>query len=450
MPQALEDLRKLSPERTEVDDELVQRWNRVAEVWKGNPDFREAVLRYATRRAHRDPASVDALAGSGLPLDRTSPLAAQDAVSRRGGLGRRGREPAPARPRCQDGQGPAIRPCPNRSSPSSTSLSRSLSKLPRLVEILDEEAPSQQSATFTSGIRAESFHDIEVESTEETRPDPAQSSSTRSGTPWASCAPSGKRRWPSCALGRLARASAGLPIGPYRLAAVASIRARSAGQVVLQGMPNKQVEMLVPSFTGGGSSSRIVLAVWLYENQSLVITYTRQPVKPARHLLGRRHEPAAQLRRGRQAQSRPLSARHGSARPARPRADQAVQARRHHRPSSVNWLRWFTARSCAHQRSDTGRRFPRPALARGSRSRSLGPCRTRSLALARRRLLAAIARNRWGRATARRSRRNTTSAPLLKPCAERRGMVRAACRPDRFNLLADAWVLLTLLADIRP
>src|SRR5262249_48356520 len=51
------------------------------------------------------------------------------------------------------------------------------------------------------------------------------------------------------------------------------IRSRSAGQVALQGMTNKQIEMLVPSFTGGGADSRPVLAVWVYGNASLAITY---------------------------------------------------------------------------------------------------------------------------------------------------------------------------------
>ena len=31
----------------------------MAEVWRENADFRRAVLRYATRNAHRDPASID-------------------------------------------------------------------------------------------------------------------------------------------------------------------------------------------------------------------------------------------------------------------------------------------------------------------------------------------------------------------------------------------------------
>ena len=58
MPQKLADLNLLAPARIEVDDVLVERWNRVAEVWREQPEFRTAVLRYATASAHRDPAST--------------------------------------------------------------------------------------------------------------------------------------------------------------------------------------------------------------------------------------------------------------------------------------------------------------------------------------------------------------------------------------------------------
>jgi serine/threonine-protein kinase len=64
-----------------------------------------------------------------------------------------------------------------------------------------------------------------------------------------------------------------IAIGPYRLAVVATIRVRSAGQVAIQGMPNKQIELLVPSFTGGGSNDRPVVAAWNYQNNNLVVAY---------------------------------------------------------------------------------------------------------------------------------------------------------------------------------
>ncbi|MEO6808565.1 MAG: hypothetical protein ABI353_05575, partial [Isosphaeraceae bacterium] len=64
-----------------------------------------------------------------------------------------------------------------------------------------------------------------------------------------------------------------IPVGPYRIAVVASIRSRAAGQVVIQGMPNKQLELLVPSFSSGSSATKPVLAAWTYTNNSLAITY---------------------------------------------------------------------------------------------------------------------------------------------------------------------------------
>ncbi len=58
VPQTLDDLRKIAPARNVVDDVLVERWNRLAEVWRDHPDFRVAALRYASREAYRDPASL--------------------------------------------------------------------------------------------------------------------------------------------------------------------------------------------------------------------------------------------------------------------------------------------------------------------------------------------------------------------------------------------------------
>src|SRR5262249_30018692 len=64
-----------------------------------------------------------------------------------------------------------------------------------------------------------------------------------------------------------------IPFGPYRIAVVASIRSRAAGTVAIQGMPNKHVELLVRSFTGGGSNAKVVAAIWRYENNSLAVAY---------------------------------------------------------------------------------------------------------------------------------------------------------------------------------
>jgi hypothetical protein len=59
MPQTLDDLHRVAPARVEVDDQVVARWNRIADIWRTDVEFRESVLRYATSNAHRDPASAE-------------------------------------------------------------------------------------------------------------------------------------------------------------------------------------------------------------------------------------------------------------------------------------------------------------------------------------------------------------------------------------------------------
>ncbi len=78
------------------------------------------------------------------------------------------------------------------------------------------------------------------------------------------------------ALGRPGKTFEGartVPVGPYRLTVIPSVRGRSAGQVALQGMPNKQIELLTPSIRAGGSSATPIIAVWIYQDASAVIAY---------------------------------------------------------------------------------------------------------------------------------------------------------------------------------
>ena len=87
MPQRLDDLHHIAPPRTEVDDVLVERWNRVAEVWRMDPKFRVGgpALRHhrgASRRGqHR------AVAGGRLSADRAGPVASPGPLPHREGLG---------------------------------------------------------------------------------------------------------------------------------------------------------------------------------------------------------------------------------------------------------------------------------------------------------------------------------------------------------------------------
>jgi serine/threonine-protein kinase len=68
-------------------------------------------------------------------------------------------------------------------------------------------------------------------------------------------------------------AGAHLPVGPYRVVVIASLRGRSAGQVAIQGMANKQVEISTPALRTAGSSSKPILAIWVYRDNSLVLTH---------------------------------------------------------------------------------------------------------------------------------------------------------------------------------
>ena len=95
MPQTLDDLRKIAPARNLVDDVLVERWNRLAEVWRDHPEFRAAALRYASRRGPSRSGQPGPLARGRLPPDRAGPLAAAVSVAGRDPLGRPGRPALP-------------------------------------------------------------------------------------------------------------------------------------------------------------------------------------------------------------------------------------------------------------------------------------------------------------------------------------------------------------------
>ena len=62
-------------------------------------------------------------------------------------------------------------------------------------------------------------------------------------------------------------------IGPYRLVVVPSIRGRAAGQIAIQGMRNKQIELSTPTVRTKGVASKTLVAVWIYCDNSLVIAH---------------------------------------------------------------------------------------------------------------------------------------------------------------------------------
>ncbi|MFO0952192.1 MAG: protein kinase [Isosphaeraceae bacterium] len=273
MPQNLEDLRKIAPERSEVDDLLVGRWNRVSEVWRENADFRQAVLRYATRSAHRDPCSIDLWPEVVYPLIERA---------------RWQRSFRPKHEQLWDYLSDRVLFRPDAGVVLDRMLVRAV---PRQVadaleaEVLDftddprlddDEVPARPQGDERLAAKIGDLALGEV--TDEARrgdrerpqvlltpPDPYRFTQGEIRELWREAvnAATQARRPGGSGIGPAQRA---LPVGPYRLAVIPSIRGRSAGQVALQGMPNKQVEMLTPSVRGGGSSGKPIIAVWVYQD----------------------------------------------------------------------------------------------------------------------------------------------------------------------------------------
>jgi hypothetical protein len=285
MPQKLADLNLLSPARVEIDDVLVERWNRVTEVWRNQADFRTAVLRYATVRAHRDPASTglwpevvyplierarwhrrirgrteaiwDYLSGkilhvadAGVVLDRAieravpAPLVAELDESLK---------LLDENPRLDDEQADPFAAAADDADRLTATLSGSRVSL---VELAAEPANSEKAKYVVRLADPDplrfvqnQLHDLWKEALQALQ----NQGQARPGAKPASHRP--------------------VPIGPYRLIVIPSIRGRTAGQIAIQGMANKQIELTTPTLRTRGSASKALLAIWLYRDNSLAIAH---------------------------------------------------------------------------------------------------------------------------------------------------------------------------------
>ncbi len=273
LPQVLDDLKKLAPARDEVDDQLVERWNRVAEVWQERPDFRNAVLRYATTSAWSDPRSVDLWPEVVYPLIERA----------------RWQRKLRSRPEMMwDGL------CEVLHIPDAGNKLEHVVRTvvpARVVEALDVELRAFSSEpeldAFDDGptgaddpagrlavnINQANFQDIESDAGRDksvvrlTNPNPVRLTLGELHTLWKE-ALDALQKSPNNRMGHRH-----VPIGPYRLAVIPSIRGRSAGQVAIQGMKNKQIELLTPSLRAAGSNSKPTVAIWHYQDDSLCIAY---------------------------------------------------------------------------------------------------------------------------------------------------------------------------------
>jgi serine/threonine-protein kinase len=279
IPQSIEDLRQIAPDRTELDDQLVARWNRVSEVWRSDPEFREAVLRYATRSAASHPASAE------LWPEVVYPLIARARWQRQN------------RPRAEvikDALFESVLHSPNpglrfdrafRTSvpePVVAKLDVSLDGLVDSREIeVDMAAPPPQDRdhdpesvlSIQGGI---SLHDLAIDLTHDrappkrlirlANPDPIRFLQGELRSLWLEAvetlnSPGHKK------------GHRHVPVGPYRLTVVPSVRSRSAGQLAIQGMPNKQIEILIPPFRSRNPDSKPIMAAWVYQDNSLAMVH---------------------------------------------------------------------------------------------------------------------------------------------------------------------------------
>jgi len=286
MPQRLEDLNLIAPARTEVDDVLVERWNRVADVWRNEVEFRTAVLRYATSNAHRDPASA------GLWPEVVYPVIERARWHRR----IRTRTEAVWDYLCGKvlhvpDAGVVLDQALDRSVPAPlvAHLDDSLDLMvvnPRLDDeeadpfapIAPDEADRLTSSLTNSRV---SLQDLAAEPTDAEKrkglsrladPDPLRFSQGQLHELWKKSLQALQDQG-KCRPGATSPSHRPIQIGPYRLVVIPSIRGRAAGQIAIQGMPNKQIELTTPTVRTKGSASKPLLAVWVYRDNSLVIVH---------------------------------------------------------------------------------------------------------------------------------------------------------------------------------
>ncbi|WP_165246316.1 serine/threonine-protein kinase [Paludisphaera soli] len=282
IPRSLEDLRKIAPER-EVGDELVERWNRLAEAWREHADLRETVLRYAGGAAYRDPS------GAALWAEVVYPLVemARWQRARRGRLSDAWHFLASRVLHLPDPGEKLHRTLTRHLAPRVVEqLDRSAVQLDRVLARVepDEDEPADdqdaRAARLGQGSEASRIEAIAAEADAEV--DDSDQVLLVDVDPIRFLQGELHELWKEAA-GAMQKAAAGpgarpvghrhTPLGPYRLTVVPSMRGASAGQVVVQGMPSKQLELLTPSLRTAGSRSRPIVAAWPYADNSLLLAY---------------------------------------------------------------------------------------------------------------------------------------------------------------------------------
>jgi serine/threonine-protein kinase len=284
MPRTLDDLWRIAPV-DRLDAHRVSLWNRVAEVWREEDDFRKALLGYTTRSDQCDTASAD------LWPEVLYPLIEQAHWQR------------------------TFRP---RHEAIWDFVVGKLLHVPLAGVRLDRmmliaiplEVAEQLESDLSTLVDEPRFADEETSSSElpvtETRrpfyfggvipreelPADDDAPPVKVMTPLSPAEPflftqdTLRRLWEE-AIESQEHSTPGraphrtIPFGPYQLAVVPTgggrsiVRAGSAVRAVLQGMQQrgKEIEIFTPSALARDSGSRTVIAIWTYQDASMVITY---------------------------------------------------------------------------------------------------------------------------------------------------------------------------------
>jgi serine/threonine-protein kinase len=286
MPRNLDDLRVITPADM-LDAHRVSLWNRVAEVWRQEEDFRKAVLRYATRSNDTGTASVDLWPEVVYPLIeqahwqrtfRPPHEAVWDFV-----VGKLFRIPV---------AGVRLDRMMIIAIPIEVAEQLDLD-LSRFVEEpeLDEAATETSSAEFPTKTERRPIYFGGVIPHEEPPADD-DAPPVKVMVPLSQAEPFRftqeplRKLWEEAVDAqdngtRLHAPHRTIPVGPYELAVVptgsgrSGLRAGSAIRAVLQGMQQrgKQIEIFTPSALARDSGSRTVIAIWIYQDASMAIVY---------------------------------------------------------------------------------------------------------------------------------------------------------------------------------
>ncbi len=286
MPRTFDDLATIAPPCDSLDAHRVSLWNRIAEVWRQEDEFRKTVLRYATRSDHVDGFSADLWPEVVYPLIerahwqrtfRPRHEALWDFV-----VGKLLRVPI---------SGVRLDRMMVIAIPLEVAEQLDLDLTafvddPRLDEEETEASPtesqsSQQRRPFWVG----STIPRDAPPSEDDEPRERVKVPLSPAEPFVFTQNSLRNLWEAAmdaqeGATRVQLVHRKIPVGPYELAVIPTGRgrsarsARSAVRAVLQGMQQgKEIEIFTPSAPARDSASRTVIAIWIYQDASMVVVH---------------------------------------------------------------------------------------------------------------------------------------------------------------------------------